>query len=496
MIFNSRDFLLFFPIVVSIYGIIPRRKRYIWLLIASYFFYMCWNVYYIALIIFSTSITYIAANVIEGIRDKKDLVDSERRCRIWVVAATFINLMILAVFKYWNWFWGSISSLLHMRQDLSLSILLPVGISFYTFQALGYLIDVYRGDVKAEKNFLRYALFVSFFPQLVAGPIERSKNLLHQVSELEHTHFWDHKRITMGLVLMIWGLFQKMVIADRVAILVDEVFDHYAMYGSIELAIAAIGFAIQIYCDFSSYSTIAVGAARVFGVELMDNFSVPYFSRSIKEFWRRWHISLSAWFKDYVYIPLGGNRCSRSRNDCNILITFLVSGLWHGADWKYVIWGGLHGVFQIIGKRTYKIRQKIDQKIYITESFSYRLGQALVTFCLVDIAWIFFRASDISSALRYIYRLSTRWDPWVLFDGSLYRLGLDVTQVHILLMALLALYIISRIKYKSDMDIDEVLSEQCLWFRWAVILMLIFSIIIFGVYGPGLDSSQFIYFQF
>lgn len=335
MIFNSIDFMLFFPIVVVIYFFIPKRIRYIWLLIASYYFYMCWNAKYAFLIALSTVITYISGLFMEKYFFRKKLI---------LIFSLVSNLGILFVFKYYQFLLQNIN---HFRDiigiapmEKSLDLLLPVGISFYTFQALGYSIDVYRGDVKAEKNLLKYALFVSFFPQLVAGPIERSKNLLTQVNCVEYFRLWNYERITNGAVIMLWGFFQKMVIADRAAILVDKVYGEYWIYGTIELIFATILFAFQIYCDFSGYSMIAVGAARIMGFELMENFNAPYYSKSIKEFWRRWHISLSSWFRDYIYIPLGGNRVSRLKGYGNLMVTFLISGLWHGANWSYVAWGG------------------------------------------------------------------------------------------------------------------------------------------------------------
>lgn len=338
MIFNSIDFMLFFPIVVVIYFFIPKRIRYIWLLIASYYFYMCWNAKYAFLIALSTVITYISGLFMEKYFFRKKLI---------LIFSLVSNLGILFVFKYYQFLLQNIN---HFRDiigiapmEKSLDLLLPVGISFYTFQALGYSIDVYRGDVKAEKNLLKYALFVSFFPQLVAGPIERSKNLLTQVNCVEYFRLWNYERITNGAVIMLWGFFQKMVIADRAAILVDKVYGEYWIYGTIELIFATILFAFQIYCDFSGYSMIAVGAARIMGFELMENFNAPYYSKSIKEFWRRWHISLSSWFRDYIYIPLGGNRVSRLKGYGNLMVTFLISGLWHGANWSYVAWGGCMG---------------------------------------------------------------------------------------------------------------------------------------------------------
>ena len=381
--------------------------------------------------------------------------------------------------------------------EKSLDLLLPVGISFYTFQALGYSIDVYRGDVKAEKNLLKYALFVSFFPQLVAGPIERSKNLLTQVNCVEYFRLWNYERITNGAVIMLWGFFQKMVIADRAAILVDKVYGEYWIYGTIELIFATILFAFQIYCDFSGYSMIAVGAARIMGFELMENFNAPYYSKSIKEFWRRWHISLSSWFRDYIYIPLGGNRVSRLKGYGNLMVTFLISGLWHGANWSYVAWGGVHGVYQIVGSLVAPIRDRLESRLSMKkESMSYKLGQVIVTFILVDFAWIFFRADRFLDSISIISQIFTRWNPWILFDGSLYSLGLDIAEMHILVVSILMLLLVDMVRYRTGKIITEYLKEQCLWFRWLTIIALFWGVTIYGVYGSGFSAVSFIYFQF
>lgn len=336
MLFNSYTFMLFFPVVLLVYFIIPKKTRYIWLLISSYFFYMCWSVKYILLIFVSTAITWVSGLLMQGRTTK-----IKRRVLFFSLLS---NLGILAFFKYFDFMIENLNSIVQRIGIGTLSnpfnLILPVGISFYTFQALSYTIDIYRNEIEPEKNFFRYALFVSFFPQLVAGPIERSKKLLKQIDNLENLKLWDYSRITHGAGTMLWGYFLKMVVADRLAILVDTVWDSYWQYGSCELILAMVFFSIQIYCDFNSYSTIAVGAAEIMGVDLMENFDTPYLSRSIKEFWRKWHISLSTWFRDYVYIPLGGNRCSALRKSFNLMVTFLISGLWHGADWTYILWGG------------------------------------------------------------------------------------------------------------------------------------------------------------
>ncbi len=347
---------------------IPKKARGIWLLVASYYFYMSWNAQYAVLIGGSTIITYCSGLLI-GKFNGEGVKSGVIKKKITLILCIAINLGILAVFKYGNFVIESINSLLnglHISAiERRFDLLLPVGISFYTFQALGYIIDVYRGDVEIEKNFPRYALFVSFFPQLVAGPIERSKNLLSQMKHIEDIKLYNSKRVTSGAIMMVWGLFMKMVIADRVSLLVDTVFDNYRMYGSTELILAAIGFTIQIYCDFGSYSIIAIGAAKIMGFELMENFNTPYFARNIREFWSRWHISLSTWFRDYLYIPLGGNRKGKLRKAINIMIVFLVSGLWHGADWSFIVWGGIHGLYQVMADLYANTRLAIRRKLNI-----------------------------------------------------------------------------------------------------------------------------------
>lgn len=500
MLFNSIDFLVFFPMVVMIYFLMPKRLRYLWLLIASYYFYMGWNAEYAILIGISTLITYVCGIVLGQIQKKE-----RRHGLLWrrlvVAFGVGSNLTILMFYKYFDFVIENINAIrvalgqngLENRFD----VILPVGISFYTFQALGYVIDVYRGEVEVEKNPFKYALFVSFFPQLVAGPIERSKNLLHQVHEVPRQKLLNYKRIANGLAVMVYGYFMKMVIADRIAIIVDEVFDSYWMYGSFELILAAVCFSIQIYCDFGSYSLIAIGAAQVMGFTLMENFNAPYFAVSIKDFWRRWHISLSSWFRDYLYIPLGGNRKGKIRKYLNMMITFLLSGLWHGASWNYVVWGGLHGLYQIISDLLMPIRKKLAELTKMkTDCESYKLTQICVTFLMTTFAWIFFRAPSIDEALGYIQRMCTRWDPWVLFDGSLYQLGVNQFQTHILLVALVILLLVDLVRYRRGKRIDAFLEEQNIWFRWLFLLLLIVLIAVYGAYGYAFDAKQFIYFQF
>lgn len=495
MQFNSITFMIFFPIVLGVYFVAPKRLRTYWLLLASYAFYMRWNAKYALLIGGSTIITYVSGLLIQQFSGKR------KNQKLTMIVCLVLNLFILAIFKYGNFGIETINSLFQLFRiptiSSRLNLLLPVGISFYTFQALGYIIDVYRGDVEAEKNFPRYALFVSFFPQLVAGPIERSKNLLTQMRTITEIKLWNADRITSGAILMVWGYFLKMVIADRAALLVDTVYNSYSSYGSIELILASIFFALQIYCDFSSYSLIAIGAAKIMGFSLMENFNAPYLSRSIKEFWSRWHISLSTWFRDYLYIPLGGNRKGKLRKAFHIIIVFLVSGLWHGANWSFVVWGGLHGLYQILGDLLKNTKASIAKKCSVrTDCFSHKLLQTIVTFTLVVFAWIFFRADSISDANQIILRIFTKQDLWVLFDGSLFTLGLPRPEMNILLVALGMLVLMDLLQYKKKIHIDEFLQSQNIWFEWLVIVLLIVIIFVFGEYGPGYDAKQFIYFQF
>lgn len=500
MLFNSFEFLIFFPIVLLVYFIIPKKLRYIWLLVASYYFYMGWNAKYALLLLASTVVTWISSLLLE----KFEGMDNDKKVlykKLTAATCLLINLGILGFFKYFDFILDNINACVVRLGGTALTnhfdVLLPVGISFYTFQALSYTIDVYRGDIKAERNIFKYALFVSFFPQLVAGPIERSGNLLSQVQNVHNIKLFDLDRIIGGAILMLWGFFVKLVIADRIAILVDTVYDSYYAYGSVELIIASMLFAVQIYCDFGGYSLIAIGASRVMGFDIMENFNTPYFATSIKDFWRRWHISLSTWFRDYLYIPLGGSRCSKVRNCVNLVITFLVSGLWHGASWHYVIWGGLHGIYQVIET----ILKPVSKKLYegrseVRNKFSFKLSQMIGTFVLVDIAWIFFRADDLWAALGIIKNIITRWNPWTLFDGSIYELGLDMREMHVLVVALVILLLVDLSRYLTGKTLEKVLIGECLWFRWGVLFVLFFMILMYGAYGPDFSSAAFIYFQF
>ena len=490
MLFNSIDFLFFFPVVVGILFILPRRLRCIWLLVASYYFYMSWNPKYALLIAFSTLVTYLSGIALERCR-----TNSHKKA---VVAASLVsNLLILFVFKYANFTLHTITVLLGgmgiRLAERQLDLLLPVGISFYTFQALSYTLDVYRGDIKAEKNIVRYALFVSFFPQLVAGPIERSGNLLKQIRSIEKIQLWNYENIRNGLLLMFWGLFQKLVIADRASILVNQVYGNYADYGFVEIVIATVLFAFQIYCDFDGYTNVARGAARVMGISLMKNFRQPYLAWNIKEFWRRWHISLTSWFTDYLYIPLGGNRKGELRKNINILIVFIVSGLWHGASWNFVAWGLLHGIYQVLGNIWNEIKRKPGWSNRRGEGvpFWLRLWKMVFTFCIVDFAWLFFASDSFGQALELIRQMGRS----IRTTSGICELGLNQGNWITLGVALLILLIVD-ILHENGKSVFALVGKRNIVIRWVLYLGLIWVIIMLGIYGIGYDVSQFIYFQF
>ena len=472
MLFNSVAFLLFFPAVCFIYFLLKKNKyRNPFLLIASYYFYMNWQPSYALLILTSTLVTYVCGVLVEK------FVENKRYKKSFLVISLLINFGILFIFKYYNFinetFYALLSSLGLRWSVPNLDILLPVGISFYTFQAVGYSIDVYRGDIKAERNVVTYALFVSFFPQLVAGPIERAKNLLPQFHE-EHT--FNVQDVIEGFKKMVWGFFMKLCVADVLSGYVDSIYKNVHHHSEESMVLATVFFAFQIYCDFAGYSNIAIGSARILGYRLMENFKQPYLSLSVKEFWKRWHISLSTWFKDYLYIPLGGNRVTYSRHIFNLFITFLISGLWHGANWTFVVWGSLHGVYLIV-------ENVIRKNVFTSrnESLISRLMSMVGCFILVSFAWIFFRASSIDDAFYVVKSIFTNWGRQLFIGKAAFAYGIPA--VFILIFKDLKDYFGWKISFMHS--------------RYAVVrnisvITLISYIVLFG----ALSSGSFIYFQF
>src|SRR3989339_1810987 len=479
MAFNSISFLFFFPLVVSLYFIIPHKFRWIILLLSSYYFYMSWNPDLIILIIITTLISYATAIQIYKTKNKK-------RKKLLLIFSIIINLGILFTFKYFNFFSEALKILLQnfsIKLDpITLKLVIPIGISFYTFQTLSYTIDVYRGNFKPEKHPGIFAVYISFFPQLVAGPIERAKNLLPQFFE---KHYFDYKKATDGLKLMLWGFFKKIVIADRLAMIVNTIYENPSGYNSIALITATIFFAFQIYCDFSGYSDIAIGAAQVMGFNLMDNFKRPYFSRSINEFWKRWHISLSTWFKDYVYIPLGGNKVNKIRRYFNLLTVFLISGLWHGAKWTFVIWGLLHGLYLILELILKPIKNKIMEFMRLTKLPKLMAFMEICfTFILINIAWIFFRANNLPDAIYIIKNIFTEMN----FNINGINIGVGWTELIMAIGVILFMEFIHLIE--EHKSIREFLDSKPKALRWSIYLIIIYMILIFGVF----EKSEFIYF--
>lgn len=488
MLFNSTQYAIFFPLAVAAYFATPHRFRWGLLLLASYYFYMCWKPGYAVLIIASTLIDYVAALLMES-------ASTQRARKRYLVLSLCSNLGMLFFFKYYNFFNDSLRWVTgHLDIGLSFPVthfLLPVGLSFYTFQSLTYTIGVYRGEIKAQRHLGIFAAYVCFFPQLVAGPIERAKNLLPQFFE---KHDFDYDNAADGLKLILWGLFKKSVIADCVAQLVDQVYNNPSQFQGFSLTVATIFFAIQIYCDFSGYSDMAIGSAQMLGFRLMENFRQPYLATSITDFWRRWHISLSTWFRDYVYIPLGGNRTTIPRWYLNILAVFAVSGLWHGANWKFLIWGVLHGTYMIIGQVLQPVRTRCIAALRLS-SFPalHHAFQILFTFALTTFAWIFFRANSTSDAFYIVGHLTTGWE--VLFDPrrlteTLSSLGLprDEFRTSMLMIAVLLCGQIlqSRTRFLS------MLARRPLFLRWTAYSALLWSIFLFGIFR----HKEFIYFTF
>ncbi len=492
MLFNSLHFLLFFPVVVVVYYATPPSFRWIWLLGSSYYFYMSWHPAYIILIVFSTMVDYLAGLGMGREKEKRG-----RRKYLWGSLA--VNLGLLFLFKYYDFFHESLrlaASWFHLSYSApSLGLLLPVGISFYTFQTLSYTIDVYRGNREPEKHLGYFALYVSFFPQLVAGPIERSETLLPQ---LRASHSFDARRVSRGLLLMTWGFFKKVVIADRVAQVVNTVYGRPGDFSGWQLTLATILFSYQLYCDFSGYSDIAIGGANVFGISLMENFRRPFLARSIAEFWTRWHISLSTWLRDYVSVPL--LRTLRGlkkiyRYVLAIMLTFSLSGLWHGANGTFVIWGMIQGVYIVLGHLTTPFRKKLRAKCGIADHVWYLSAvQIVFTYALVCVAGIFFRAQSVADAWLVLKNLGTGWQVLVqgekakelLLSMGMNEFGFIVTMASIVFMEVVQ-YGQEKRWFSSPW-----LEARPIWFRWTAYYLLVLWILLFGAWG----GQNFIYFQF
>ena len=486
MTFNSWEFLLFYPIVALLYFFLPKKLKWPMLLISSYFFYMCYQPELVFLIFGTTLISWIASNIVH----RSQNVALRRTCLILTLVVCF---GVLFFYKYFNFMQDSFLSIIKLfggtPSPIMLNLVLPVGVSFYTFQTLSYVIDVYRGDIEPEKNFFFYALFVSFFPQLVAGPIERPGNLVPQLREF---HPWNNDNAIKGAKHMIVGFFKKICVADIISIYVNSIYNDVENATALGIIIATLLFAVQIYCDFSGYTDIATGCARIMGIRLMKNFDHPYMATTIKEFWSRWHISLSTWFKDYLYFPLGGSRCAKWRHLMNLMIVFLVSGLWHGAAWTFVIWGAIHGIYQIIGTLTYNSRNKALSLVGLSkDNFIVKWIRRFNTVILVCFAWLFFRANSMGDAVSMLKTLFVSgWGAGL--SETLEHMGLGTVQILMTVLSILTLIMIDRLlTYDDSPDGSDVMIKNgsfvyyvwIVFFAWAILLSKDMT-------------STFIYFQF
>ena len=484
MLFNSIHFFIFFILITSLYFAFPYKRRWLLLLLSSCYFYMAFVPIYILILGFTIVIDYFAGIYIENANG--------RQRKLYLIFSLIANIGVLAVFKYYNFINQNISFLtqgIGLNNPLPyLSILLPIGLSFHTFQAMSYTIEVYRGHQKAERHFGIYSLYVMFYPQLVAGPIERPQNLLHQFRE---KFDFDYDRVTSGLRLMAWGLFKKVVIADRLAIVVDTVYNNPHQHNSLSLIIATFFFTFQIFCDFSGYSDMAIGAAKIMGFKLMKNFDNPYQSTSIQEFWKRWHISLSTWFRDYLYITIGGNRVTIPRWYLNLFIVFVVSGLWHGANWTFIIWGAIHGFYLVFALVTNTFRQKLNTLLRLDKI---TILPVITTFLLVAFSWIFFRANNVENAMyisTHIFSGLPDLAKKVLNHQEVFE-NLGLTKMGYILSVLLIIFLETVQYIQSKHSISQIFIRKPWAIRWAVYYALILSILFLGVF----ENRQFIYFQF
>ena len=508
MSFNTLDFFLLLGATLLLYYLFPQKLRNPLLLISSYVFYAAYSLPLTLFLVVMTLATYFIALDIERCRG----AEWHRLAKRWMIVGVVLCLGVLGFFKYYNFLVRTLGSLFQTSGPKQLSLVAPLGISFVVFTLVSYLVDVYRGKIPAEKSLFKYALFISFFPKVVQGPIEKAGDILPQFDE---EHRFDLMRFREGMLMVLYGLFMKMVVADTASIAVDTIYSQPAEYTGAALLLATLLFTLQIYCDFAGYSYVAIGAARVMGFDFRQNFRQPYLSLSVAEFWRRWHMSLNRWLIDYLYIPLGGSRCSKSRKNFNTMVTFGLSGLWHGADWGFIVWGLLNGLYIILESAcrdlAAKFRPHTQDLGAEAETSPSRIGPALnrffhglVTFVLVMFSWIFFRARSLSASFRIIGRIFGRFElrPFLHYvreqmakgaGTALY--GLDVRYViPPFLLFVLVIVAVDLIANKHEL-LKAIAAGRRVW-RWSICFFLIFATMIFGVYGYGYSAGAFIYAGF
>lgn len=490
MFFNSIDYLIFFPIVFLIYFLFPAKQRYVWLLVASYYFYFCWNPVHVCLLFAITGITYIGGLLLE--KSKNDI-----RKKLLLIICVLSSLGTLFVFKYSGFVIDNLNKIMNWNVStdslLGFDIMLPVGISYYTFQVVGYIVDIYRGNIQAEKNFLKYSLYVSFFPKMVSGPIERSKNLLQQ---LQKPVYFNEENVRIGLLTMAYGLVLKVVAADNIAAVINPVLGNYQEAHGIVIMAAVILFGFQIYFDFQGYTLLALGSAKVLGYDMLENFNSPYWAGSVREFWQRWHISLTSWFREYLYIPLGGNRKGKIRKHFNTMIVFLVSGLWHGAGWNFIVWGGLNGLYLVLQDITSNVRKKIYAVLKIDQnSLIWKGLTRIVTFALIDIAWLFFKAGTIDDAILMLKIMVVDFNPLYLLSDGFFSMFGSTRNFAVICLLIIIIMLLDYFKYKK-IDLKSMVFNQKTIVRWMIYISIILCILLIGNYGGEYEQTQFIYFQF
>ena len=505
MPFNTLDFIILFMVTLFLYFLLPQKMRNPLLLLSSYIFYAAYSLRLTLFLVAMTAVSYVFALRIEKCRKE----GRDKHAGGWMAAGVVICLGTLAFYKYFNFISDTIAGVIGSKKAAHLALLIPLGISFIIFTLVSYLVDVYRGTIPAERNVLKYALFVSFFPKVVQGPIEKAGDILPQFDE---EHRFDIVRFREGMLMALYGLFMKMVVADTAGIAVDRVYSNLSEYSGAAILLATVLFTMQIYCDFAGYSFIAIGTARVLGFKFKQNFRQPYLSLSVAEFWRRWHMSLNRWLIDYLYIPLGGSRCSKSRKYYNTMVTFGLSGLWHGADWGYIVWGLLNGFYIIVESECKILMEKLrgsrrpeeDEKRPKLPPVISRFFHRIVTFILIMISWIFFRARKLSVAMLAIRRIITAFSlrgflRWVLkrLAGGAGSDILGLNVVYVLPVLVISILLIVIVDYLAEKrDLVGSLAGGSRFVRWSVSYLLIFAILIFGVYGYGYDAGAFIYAGF
>lgn len=484
MTYTSYVFVLFIAATICIYYIVPQKWQWKVLLFSSIIFYICSGPVFLIYLFLFSFLTWYGALKLEGLENGRN------GRKICLSVLLFLNIGILFVLK-----WSGMELALINRMfgtNLAWRLILPLGMSFFTFQNASYVIDVYRGKMSAEKNFWHYLLYASYFPYIVSGPINRYEKMKTQFLV---SHSFQKELFYQGILRILWGYVKKMVIADRAAIFVNEIFDNYYMYRGLFVVIAVVLFSLQLYMDFSGCMDIVMGVSKLFGIDMTENFCAPYGAETVAEFWRRWHISLTSWFRDYLYIPLGGNRRGKLRKYCNIMLVFLFCGMWHGAGITFLIWGFLNGLYQIVGDITVRSRQWLCAKLGLDEhSHGAVIRKRLITTVLIEFAWLFFRADGYREAIIMIRRMFTGWNPWILSDGTLYKAGLDIWDFMILIAGTLIIGWISRVGNK--IDLHRIFVSQSWLYQAVIILGTLVIWYLFGVYGPGCNPADFIYFNF